>query len=193
MRILFINPINKHITLSIIEWWELLEQQSIESWKDFDSFPAIVYSLIQQRKPEQIWVILWPWSFTRMRIITLTLSTLILSLWIEVKWCHLFELIRDGMPILQANREEYITQLKNGDIVFIQKEWLQRGTYVWYGEKNDFTEDKNFIEYTEDWRKIETIFAWFPIVSVLLPIYLKEPHITWSKKNMSLSWEKTKK
>lgn len=193
MPILFINPIHKNITLSLIEWWELLEEYSIESWKDFDDFPEVLYSSIQEKKPTEIWVILWPWPFTRMRIVTLTLSTLILSLWIEVKWCHFFELIVDGIPLLQANKEEYITRSKSGDIIFTRKEWFQTGTYMWYGEKNDFTDDKNFIEYTEDWGEIETIFARLPVLSVLFPIYLKEPHITWSKKNMSLSWGKTKK
>lgn len=193
MSILFINPIHKNITLSLIEWWELLEKNTIESWKDFDTFPEMLYSLIQWRKPEQIWVILWPWTFTRMRIVTLTLSTLVLSLWIKVKWCHFFELIDDGIPLLQANREEYITLWEDANIIFLKKEFLRPGTYIWYGNKNDFTGNKNFIEYTENWEKIEKIFTWIWATSVLSPIYLKEPHITWSKKNMSLSWEKMKK
>ncbi len=193
MPILFINPIHKNITLSLNEWWELLEKNTIESWKDFDTFPEMLYSLIQWRKPEQIWVILWPWTFTRMRIVTLTLSTLVLSLWIKVRWCHFFELIDDGIPLLQANREEYITLWEDANIIFLKKESLRPGTYIWYGDKNDFTGNKNFIEYTENWEKIEKIFTWIWATSVLSPIYLKEPHITWSKKNMSLSWEKMKK
>ncbi len=193
MTILFINPIDTNTTLSLFEWGAILEKHVIDSWKDFDTFPEILFSLIHWKTPEQIWVILWPGSFTRMRIITLTLSSLIMSLWIRVKWCHFFELIEGGIPLLRANQEEYITSSEDGEILLTQMENLWPGNYIWYRGENNFTEDKNFIEYTEDWLFIEKVFSRLPYLSVLSPIYLKEPHITWSKKNMSLFWEKTKK
>ncbi len=193
MRILYINPIKKHITLSCVEWSLLLREVHLTIWNDFDTFPEILLEMMDSEKPEQIWCIVWPWPFTRMRIVTLTLSTLVLSLWIKVKWCHFFELIEDGIPLLQANREEYITRSGSGEIVLMHKDQLRHGTYIWYGEKIDFTEDKNYIEYREDWREIETVFTQLPTISVLVPIYLKEPHITWSKKNTSHSWETMKK
>jgi hypothetical protein len=64
---------------------------------------------------------------------------------------------------------------------------LAIGTYQWYGEKNDFTNGREFIEYDENISHIIDVFRGRNSLDVLVPIYLKDPHITWSKKNTSLS------
>jgi hypothetical protein len=56
-----------------------------------------------------------------------------------------------------------------------------------YGEKNDFTNKGDFIEYREDMAEIVTLFAEKSYTDNLSPIYLKDPHITWSKKSTSIS------
>ncbi len=64
---------------------------------------------------------------------------------------------------------------------------LAKGDYVGYGEKNDFTDGQNFIEYTYNFTEISSVFASKEREEKLSPIYLKDPHITWSKKNTSHS------
>lgn len=128
-----------------------------------------------------------------MRIVSLTLSTLILSYEVRVKGCHFFELIHDTTGILRANGNEYIVAQKNQSSNLIPKEDLPSGIYCGYGEKNDFTDDKVFIEYREDWGEVARIFSSLEYLDQVTPIYLKEPHITWSKKNTSRSSERTSK
>lgn len=122
-----------------------------------------------------------------MRIVSLTLSTLILSRGIRVKGCHFFELIDHATGILRANEHEYIVAQKDQSRSLISKEMIPSGIYCGYGEKNDFTDDKVFIEYREDWAEVIKIFSSLKYLDRVTPIYLKEPHITWSKKNTSPS------
>ena len=58
---------------------------------------------------------------------------------------------------------------------------------IGYGEKNDFTEGQNFIEYSYDIPFLISLFEGKGMEEKLIPIYLKDPHITWSKKNTSRS------
>ena len=185
--ILFINPLLPAITLSLLSGDILVENHTIARWDDFSIFPDTLIQLIDTHKIDEIWTIVWPWAFTRMRIVSLTISTLILSRWIRVKWCHFFQLIDDGCPILRANEREYILSQGTPSSILVSKEDLPDGRYSGYGAKNDFTDDKVFIEYKEDWYKISTIFSSLPFLDRVIPIYLKEPHITWSKKNTSPS------
>lgn len=185
--IVFINPLLSDITLFLIADGFCRENRTIVKWDDFLNFPDILIELIDTRTIDEVWVIQWPWAFTRMRIISLTLSTLILSRWMQVKWCHFFELIQDGHPIIRANDGEYIISWENTRSILIPKGNIPKGHYCGYGEKNDFTDEKVFIEYKEDWKCISTIFSSLPYLDRVTPIYLKEPHITWSKKNMSPS------
>lgn len=191
MRSLYINPITQNITLTILENGEKKEQIILPRWDDFTDFPDILIDILDTRSIDEIWCILWPWAFTRMRIVTLTLSTCILTRSTWVKWCHFFDLIPSVyQPILQANDTEYI--IKNPTSTELRHiDTLEAGIYMWYAKENDFTDEKKFIEYREDWWYIESIFQKLEPLDILTPIYLKEPHITWSKKNTSPSSEKT--
>ncbi len=64
---------------------------------------------------------------------------------------------------------------------------LVKETYRGYGDKNDFTEGQNFIEYDYNFAHIVSLFHSHVREKTLSPTYLKDPHITWSKKNTSLS------
>jgi hypothetical protein len=52
-----------------------------------------------------------------------------------------------------------------------------------YGDKNDFTEGEIFVEYAYDFSHIVSVFQKRSAEAKISPIYLKDPHITWSKKN----------
>ena len=55
---------------------------------------------------------------------------------------------------------------------------LANDQYIGYGEKNDFTEGQNFIEYTYNFPHIISLFEEKIKEERLIPIYLKAPHIT---------------
>lgn len=183
IMVLFINPISENILLFVIDHGEVRQTSTIPKGKDYDAFPEEVDRMIHRHNIDTIWCIVWPWSFTRMRIVTLTLNTFALTENIKLKGCHFFEIINHQNPILIANNREYIV-LEDDRPTLKEKEQLKVGKeYVGYGQKNDFTDGKNFIEYTLDIPYITRIFESRPIETRLSPIYLKEPHITWSKKN----------
>lgn len=184
---LFVNPISADIHLFVIEDSTTIDTSILPKWDDFSLFPGKITDMIDQYHIEEIWCVCGPGAFTRMRIITLALNTLKLSRWIRLKGCHFFELIDTEIPILKANEREYITRVWHGEIALLPKEELPSGSYKWYGEKNDFTDAKVFIQYSEDIRNIDTLFRSLPLSESLSPIYLKDPHITWSKKNTSHS------
>lgn len=191
MKYLYINPLLPDITLSLIENGAKIEEKIIPRWDDFHDFPPTILDIIDTHEIDTVWVILWPGAFTRMRIVTLTLSILILTRWTPIKGCHFFDTIEAENPIIQANSTEYIIKNLDTKTQLTPLKEVPQGTYVWYGVQNDFTDGKILIQYKEDWRYIESVFSLIPLSSILVPIYLKEPHITWSKKSTSPSSEKT--
>lgn len=182
MPVLYINPLRTTITLTILDGVKVINTVNIPRGDDFWSFPETLISTIREYAITTIWTITGPGAFTRMRIVSLTLSTLILTEKIEIKWAHFFELISWAIPTIQANQEEYI--ILDESIPRLLNKWVfPDWNYSGYGNKNDFTDGKVFIEYEEDWCKICEIFSELPPQERVIPIYLKEPHITWSKKN----------
>ncbi len=194
--ILFINPISENIHFFVIHIGEVVEVRHTSTTpkgKDYDAFPDHVNELINRHNIDTIWCVLWPWAFTRMRIVTLTLNTIALVKNIALKGCHFFEIIKDSNPILIANNREYIILEKNTPLLREKSALNPSLRYTWYADKNDFTDEKNFIEYSEDIEYIKSVFDHAPLQNRLSPIYLKEPHITWSKKNIFPSSKKMKK
>jgi hypothetical protein len=55
---------------------------------------------------------------------------------------------------------------------------MEKGSYMGYGDKNDFTNKGDFIEYREDIGDIKRVFDEKAYSQILSPIYLKDPHIT---------------
>ncbi len=185
--ILFINPLPANISVFVIEDTTTIDTSILPKWDDFSQFPGKIIDLIDRYSIDEIWCVCGPGAFTRMRIITLALNTLKLSRWIQLKGCHFFDLIDTENAALKANQREYIIRVWHGDPILLWKEDIPSGIYEGYGEKNDFTDPKVFIQYSEDIQKIETLFRKLPFSESLIPIYLKDPHITWSKKNTSHS------
>ncbi len=182
--ILFINPISENICLMIVENGEVRHTSTIPKGKDYDAFPEMVNDSIHRHNIDTIWCVVWPWAFTRMRIVTLTLNTIAMVKNIPLKGCHFFEIVNSENPILRANDREYILLDEDWIPSLSPKESIDPSKiYTGYGDKNDFTDEKNFIEYSEDLRTVTEVFTQLPSVNRLTPIYLKEPHITWSKKN----------
>jgi hypothetical protein len=192
--ILFINPISEDINLFVVENGEVRQSSTIPKGKDYDAFPEMVNDIIHRHNIDTIWCVVWPWAFTRMRIVTLTLNTIAMVKNIPLKGCHFFEILNSNNPILRANDREYI---------LLDEMWVPSlspiesidpsKTYTGYALKNDFTDEKNFIEYSEDLTWISEVFRKLPPTNRLTPIYLKEPHITWSKKNTFPSSKTTNK
>ena len=193
MKTLFINPISLDISLAILDKWVFQKGFTIPKGDDFSSFPDMLVDIVTRENIWEIWCICGPWAFTRMRIVTLACNTLRLTRWISLKWCHFFNIIDSDYPILRANDREYIIRGEDGDPIFIEKDLLPSATYVGYGEENDFTDTKILIQYTHEYLSIREKFEQIQEVYSLSPIYLKNPHITWSKKNTSPSSEKTRK
>jgi tRNA A37 threonylcarbamoyladenosine modification protein TsaB len=183
--VLFIDPISENITLTILENDNPIEYFTIKKWDDFSTFPEKVVEVVDLYSLTEIWCICGPGAFTRMRIVTLSINTLALSRWIKLKWCHFFDLIEWGYtPILRANDREYITRIWGRDTL-IDKTSLLPGKYYWYGDQNDFTDDKVLIQYDRKYAQVSDIFEKISASYHLSPLYLKDPHITWSKKNTS--------
>ena len=184
---LYINPLLPDIQITLLEKNIPKKTIQIPKGNDFDSFPETIIEILENENIEEIWALLWPGAFTRMRIITLTLGSLHLTKKINIKGTHFFDLISKDIPIIQANTEEYRIKINNEDIL-TKKQDLSLGKYRGYGIKNDFTEGKVFIEYSEDWDEIYTFFTKLSTKTELTPIYIKSPHITtWLKKKMSPS------
>lgn len=190
---LFIDPVGPNITLIWLEWGKLIFSKEISQWKDFDTFPDELVEVVDLYNIEEIWCICGPAAFTRIRIVTLAINTLHIVRHIPIKWCHFFDIIDSKNPILKANTTEYIIDAWHGETKIVEVGDLPNGTYRGYGDKNDFTGGKVFVEYTRDLSHIARIFAETDSLSLLSPIYLKAPHITWSKKSTSHFWEKMKK
>ena len=187
---LFINPVSENIEIFLLDGTEIVTQLSLPRWDDFRSFPETIISLIDTYPIWEIWCVVWPGAFTRMRIVTLTLSSLRLSRGITLKSCHFFDTIERWTRVLKANDREYIIQTpwsspQMVDMSDMSK--LAKWDMIGYGEKNDFTEGQNFIEYSYDIPFLISLFEGKETEEKLIPIYLKDPHITWSKKNTSRS------
>ncbi len=85
---------------------------------------------------------------------------------------------KGNIPILQANGGEYLTENKENQIQLIPSKDIPPGSYIGYGKKNDFTDDKVFIEYNENYSHICKLFSITELSNALVPQYLKAPNIT---------------
>ncbi len=186
MYSLFINPITSTIWLHVIDTdhHEVILKKNIPIGNDFNAFPETILDLLRQYSIREIWCIVGPGMFTRMRIITLTLNTIHRTTSTILKGIHFFDLLPwDAQSILQANNGEYLMQKTDGTTELIPTGNIPPGKYIGYGTKNDFTDDKVFIEYIENYSHICQCFWTIPSWEFLAPVYIKSPNITtWSKK-----------
>jgi hypothetical protein len=186
MIILYVNPIGKSITLMIIETDipRILKSEIIEkTWNDFEIIPKIFVDLSKKYSLKEIWCITGPWPFTLLRIITLILNSITYNNSnIILKSGHYFELLRwsDGVPILQANKHEYLIKTNNTIETIIKKEDLPPWKFIGYIDEISIPW---YTEYHENMETIISLFSQKENIHRLSPLYIKAPNITlWSQK-----------
>lgn len=178
MNILYVNPIGNNILLFVIKKGSLVKEIVLESRINFENFPEKVVEVVESEDIEELWCICWPGQFTRMRIVTLTLSTIAYIERIPIKWCHFFDVIWDENPIIKANEREYIVRWTSTTSTLIEKDLLHPWVYTGYGEIIHDSDKIIILQYADNMKKIVDVFSYIAPMENLVPIYLKEPHIT---------------
>lgn len=183
--ILYINPLTKNIQYFIFDSKKNILETNEIIWIDVSiSLPEKIAELTKKYDFSEIWCIEGPWPFTKMRILSLTLNTLVYTKSnIKIKWCHFFDLLSffsKKTPILEANKKEYLVR-ENGENIFYLKENLPKNKYIWYTSEI-YELSSNFDTYIDN---VDNIFSFFDTVktkSRFSPLYIKKPHITCPKK-----------
>jgi hypothetical protein len=187
---LSINPLLPEISFIVINGDTIVEQSTLSKNLDTAStFPRHLVDILNRHSIDEIWCITGPGPFTLMRIVTLACNAVHLARWTLLKWCHLFDMIDARYtPIIEANPRECIIRI-DGEDRLITRDDIPNWAYMWLLEAKDFTEEKTFIQYTEDIHTIRKVFENKEYIQNLSPLYFKAPHITWSSKKISLSSE----
>lgn len=183
---LYINPLGTKIRFLIFDKTRLLKTYDFDKIDTSSTFPKYFVEVVEQYNIHEIWCITWPWAFTLMRTVTLTLNTVSFSKNIKLKWCHIFDILqnKEENPLIQINPSEYLCRVGGAEILF-SRETLPPGKYIWFSSGKDFTDTKTFVEYDENTDEIIEFFTKKNTENRLSPIYFKPPHITWSKKKVS--------
>lgn len=180
-NILYINPLSPEIIFMVFTGNEIFTSSLIRNLDTASTFPQRLVEIVERYTIEEIWCVVWPWAFTLMRILTLSINALTYTRDIRIKSCHFFDLITSGnIPIIEANQKEYIIQ-KNNEIFHVQKNDLEKGTYEGIISANTSTEGVKYIQYTEEKNNISSVFSVKSFEDRISPIYFKPPHITWPK------------
>lgn len=82
---LLINPISVNIDIFAMDGVDVRHKITLEKGDDFSSFPEAVIKMMNSYAIEEIWCIVGPGAFTRMRIVTLTLNSIKLTRKIELR------------------------------------------------------------------------------------------------------------
>lgn len=191
---LYINPLGEEIIfISFEKENNFTEKISIPFLEFAENFPKILTEKFLKNSYEEIWLIAWPWPFTKMRIISLTINALKISFSkLQLKYIHFFELfsLRKTKPILEANNKEFLSTDDNGEEKFFQKNSLPERNYEWIlnWQLTNFDNivDKNcqsstFVYFYENPDEIIKIFSKKEYSDFIQPIYIKPPHITYGK------------
>lgn len=195
-NILYINALPDEIVfLWIADNISFSEKVTIPFLQFAEIFPKILIKIVQEKHINSIWVICWPWSFTKMRIVSLAMNSILFSFpYISVRSCSFFEVIPEPyIPILYANLKEYLIFDRNTwQEFFQQKDWLKNGFYQWYLSNFDINSTLSptstnwwdyivFRPYIDDWEQIFKIFSKKSPQKYISPLYIKPPHITYAK------------
>ena len=165
---------------------DLLEIKGSESELFLDSILSFLSkNNIQFQNLTGVVVVNGPWSFTAMRIITLTINTLVFVhpiLLYSVDYFTFGSLWWWEYPILmRANRGEYLIQKnKDSSPELIEIPNILPRTYYWVGDINDFkcTNDIISIQSTLDYSVFCKNFPMDSPVQKIEPLYIKKPNIT---------------
>jgi hypothetical protein len=192
MSILAINPLLPEISCIVIDDHKIIEISTVAKNLDTAStLPRHIVDLVDKHGIDEIWCVTGPGPFTLMRIVTLICNTLAIARGVQLKSAHFFDMISPWhIAIIEANPKECI--IRDGDTGSL-KTWddLPLWIYEWILTTKELSDDKTWIQYSENPETIEHVFESKEYVSALSPIYFKAPHITWSSKNTSPSSETT--
>ena len=183
---LYINPLGATIRFLIFDQIHLIKAYDLDKIDTSSTFPKHLVEVVEQYNIHEIWCILWPWAFTLMRTVTLSINTVWITRQIQLKWCHIFDILKnkERNPLIQINPSEYLCHIDGSEKIF-SSETLPPGKYIWFSSGKDFTDTKTFVEYEENPDEIRAFFEKKKTENRLSPIYFKPPHITWSKKKVS--------
>ena len=135
-NILYINPLWENIIyLSKIN--NIFESQNltIPFLKFAENFPKILSKFVEEKNIREIWVINGPGTFTKMRVIILTINTIKISFpEIIVKSVHFFDFFKDlpEKPLIEINAKEFLTNDNQNGEIFYDKNSLPDRDYIGY-------------------------------------------------------------
>ena len=184
-NILYINPLWENIIfLSKIN--NIFESQNLTiPFLEFaENFPKILSKFVEEKNIREIWVINGPGTFTKMRVIILTINTIKISFpEIIVKSVHFFDFFKDlpEKPLIEINTKEFLTNDDQNGEIFYDKNSLPDNDYIGYST-TELRQTSTFKNFIDQWNEIEKIFKSKKSENFLTPIYIKPPHITHAKK-----------
>ena len=184
-NILYINPLWENIIfLSKIN--NIFESQNltIPFLKFAENFPKILSKFVEEKNIREIWVINGPGTFTKMRVIILTINTIKISFpEIIVKSVHFFDFFKDlpEKPLIEINATAFLTNNDQNGEIFYDKNSLPDSDYIGYST-TELHQTSTFKNFVDQWNEIEKIFKSKKSENFLTPIYIKPPHITHAKK-----------
>ena len=184
-NILYINPLWENIIfLSKIN--NIFESQNLTiPFLEFaENFPKILSNFVEEKNIREIWVINGPGTFTKMRVIILTINTIKISFpEIIVKSVHFFDFFKDlpEKPLIEINTKEFLTNDDQNGEIFYDKNSLPDNDYIGYST-TELRQTSTFKNFVDQWNEIEKIFKSKKSENFLTPIYIKPPHITHAKK-----------
>lgn len=184
-NILYINPLWENIIfLSKIN--NIFESQNLTiPFLEFaENFPKILSKFVEEKNIREIWVINGPGTFTKMRVIILTINTIKISFpETIVKSVHFFDFFKDlpEKPLIEINAKEFLTNDDQNGEIFYDKNSLPDSDYIGYST-TEVRQTSTFKNFVDQWNEIEKIFKSKKSENFLTPIYIKPPHITHAKK-----------
>jgi tRNA A37 threonylcarbamoyladenosine modification protein TsaB len=184
--ILSINPLLPEISCIVIDDHKTIDTSTVAKNLDTAStLPRHIVDLVDKHGIDEIWCVTGPGPFTLMRVVTLTCNTLAIARSIRLKSAHFFDMISPWhIAIIEANPKECIIRKWAEESLRTWDE-LPLWTYEWILTTKELSDDKTWIQYSENTETIKHVFESKEYLSALSPIYFKAPHITWSSKNTS--------
>lgn len=212
-KILYINPLGENIRfISSLSDGVFTENISLPFLEFAENFPKILTENFLKNFYNEIWLIAWPWAFTKMRIVTLAVNAIKFSHPnLIIKTAHFFDFFKNFSnltPILEANNNEFIYLSTNGEETFCLKKDLPEGNYIglfdttstnfdklrqYFGELRQISTENvdistkidnssTYTDFYEDFSEINKFFEHISETPYSEPIYIKPPHITYGKK-----------
>ena len=149
-----------------------------------ENFPKILSKFVEEKNIREIWVINGPGTFTKMRVIILTINTIKISFPETIlKSVHFFDFFKDlpEKPLIEINAKEFLTNNDQNGEIFYDKNSLPDSDYIGYSTTK-LRQTSTFKNFVDQWNEIEKIFKSKKSEKFLTPNYIKPPHITHAKK-----------